>query len=192
MEDSKSRSEPPSRGWVEDVEGLGVSRPLGDSSPVRMVARHPTEAGPPIPGERASARTVEVEAIKFSRYLGAYDPPRDVLGRYADACAVLLTDGPTSTEMRLVDFCVRHPLFLPALDSAAALLRPHSLLRRKLLIMAAVLETTPEGSTHFLPRSLPLRALAALLVRSAVSTAAGVVVGVPLLLILERRGRRET
>ena len=40
------------------------------------------------------------------------------------------------------------------LDAAAGLLRPGGALRNRILLMAAILETTPEFADHFLPQHM--------------------------------------
>jgi hypothetical protein len=46
------------------------------------------------------------------------------------------------------------------LDAVLALLRPQSLLRARLLVMAAILETTPAHAADFLPRPVGMGRLA--------------------------------
>jgi hypothetical protein len=65
----------------------------------------------------------------------------------------------------------RHPRSVGLLDAAAGLLRPGGALRSRVLLMAAVLETTPEFADDFLPHHVgPL----ALVLRVALAGAVAV------------------
>jgi hypothetical protein len=55
----------------------------------------------------------------------------------------------------------RHPWSVGPLDAACGLARPGGALRNRVLLMAAVLETTPEFADDFLPHHLGPLALAA-------------------------------
>lgn len=129
------------------------------------------------------------EAVLFSRYLLGQDPPPELADRYAAACAHLFPTHPSPADAAILAYALAHPRALPALDSAAALLRPGSLLRRKVLVMAAVLEATPAGAEHFLPRARTLSGLTSLLFRTAVSAAWNLALGIPLLWLAQRRDR---
>jgi hypothetical protein len=95
---------------------------------------------------------IDDEARIFARYLLSAVPPADVLPRYRDAVSRLLPGPDDPRDRSLVGFVLRHPWAVAYLDSAAALLAPKSRLRARLLIMAALCETTPEGAVEFLPR----------------------------------------
>jgi hypothetical protein len=53
----------------------------------------------------------------------------------------------------LVRLVRRHPRLLRPIDTLLAVLRPDALLRKKLLLMAAILETQPQYAADFLPRA---------------------------------------
>lgn len=137
-----------------------------------------------------SAPAAAAEADLFSRYLLGADPAPELADRYARACDRLFPTPPSAPDAALVAFALRHPRLLPALDSAAAILRPGSLLRRKILVMAAILEATPSGADHFLPRPHTRMGLAFLLLRTTASAAANLAVGVPALWLAQRSGGR--
>src|SRR5207247_5969494 len=82
----------------------------------------------------------EGEAI--ARYLVGNAPPAPVLERYVQAHKTLFRGAPFPSDRSLVMFIRRHPWALPYLDGALGLLHPHSLLRNKILLMLALLETT--------------------------------------------------
>lgn len=85
------------------------------------------------------------EAEIFSRYLSGAQPSPELAQRYADACSRLNLQG-DARDVKIVSFAVRHPAFLPLLDAGLAFSAHKSLLRKKLLVMLALLETT---TTHY-------------------------------------------
>ena len=93
------------------------------------------------------------EARAFGRYLVGAEPPQELIERYRVATARLFPDAADPCDEALVDFAARHAWSVAPLDAAAALVRRDSRLREKLLVMAAVLETTPRFADDFLPRA---------------------------------------
>jgi len=90
-------------------------------------------------------------------------PPPELIDRYCEANRILLPEPPAARDAALVAFVGRHPRSAPFLDAACGVLRRDGRLRTKMLIMAAVLETSPEFADEFLPRAAPpLRLLASL------------------------------
>jgi len=57
-------------------------------------------------------------------------------------------------EDKLIAFAFNHPKTIPSLDAALVFLRPQSELRRRIYIVFAVLEATPEYTRFFLPKRL--------------------------------------
>ncbi|MGA8533236.1 MAG: hypothetical protein WB615_03920 [Candidatus Tumulicola sp.] len=89
------------------------------------------------------------EAEVFGRYVvgSAIDEPVRV--RYRRALRDLSYD----TDDAITRFAVNRPWSIAALDGGLALTQPSALLRRRLSLMAAILETRPEYSEAFLPRN---------------------------------------
>jgi hypothetical protein len=87
----------------------------------------------------------------MSRYLVGQEPPADIVKRYVEANALLLADTVQRPELAVIDFVRRHPRSVAYLDAAAALIRPRSLLRKKLLLLLALLEASPQFTEFFLP-----------------------------------------
>jgi len=91
----------------------------------------------------------EREARSFGRYL---------LGRAIDQPSVRLysryvtDDDCSDRDGAIVAFAARHPWSIAALDAALAVTRPDAPLRRRLLFLAAILETRPQWCDAFLPR----------------------------------------
>jgi hypothetical protein len=102
---------------------------------------------------------VDEEAAIFARYLVRRSPPADVVARYREAVQRLSLEGAGARDRALLAFVGRHPWSVGCLDAAAALVAPGSRLRQRLLVMAALLETTPEGAAEFLPREPTLGTL---------------------------------
>ena len=93
-----------------------------------------------------------MEARTFTRYLVGRPPPPELVARYREANAVLFTAPVEPVDAAVVDFVHRHPWSVGLLDAAVGLRRPGSLLRNKILVMAAILETSPVFADEFLTR----------------------------------------
>jgi len=100
-----------------------------------------------------SATAAREEGRLLARYLlGREDVPAEAVERYEAACAALF-GAPDAAGEATSRFVARCPWSLPFVDAAAGLLDPHSLLRKKLFLMLAILETIPELAPCFTPRS---------------------------------------
>ena len=93
------------------------------------------------------------EARVFSRYLLKTDPAPEMIDRYVAAHDRLFTDGVDPGEKRIVEFARRHPWAVGPLDAASGILQPQSVLRKKILVMAAILEASPRFIDSFLPET---------------------------------------
>ena len=114
---------------------------------------------------------LRLEGAALGRYLIGREPEPVALDRYADGCARLFIDPPSPEDRSLLAFVARRPWSLPLLDAACGLVRPRSLLRQKLFLMLAILETIPRHAPGFLPGP---RARSAALMRLAVTGVAAV------------------
>ena len=101
--------------------------------------------------------TLRAEAVALSRYLIGVTPAPELVDRYVAASAALFPDPPPPRDRAVLEAALRHAWALPFLDAVEALLRPKSRLHDKALLMAAVLEATPQHAARFLPlpRSAP-------------------------------------
>ena len=111
------------------------------------------------------------EARTFGRYVLERDIDAVTCERYERAVVELGYGDDATTR-----FAATNPWSIAALDGALAVTQPDALLRKKLLLMAAILETRPAYCDAFLPRHrLPLDTLSIgyALVRAAVQTAFG-------------------
>ncbi|MBI2271389.1 MAG: hypothetical protein HYU69_13680 [Bacteroidetes bacterium] len=93
----------------------------------------------------------EHEAEIFGRYLLGLSPNNTVKKLYAHAiqstnpiCAV--------ADRKLLTFALKNNWSIGLIDSGLAFLEPGSELRRRLYILFAIMESTPEYADHFLTR----------------------------------------
>ncbi|MBZ4421562.1 hypothetical protein [Myxococcus sp. RHSTA-1-4] len=142
------------------------------------------------PGGSALAELVfaPLEAHVFLRYLLGAEPPAEVVERYRAANEKLFAEPASAADARLLDYVTRRPWALPMLDAAAAFRRPDSLLRRKLLVGAAVLEATPDFTARFLPQAVSVPRLVLRGALLGLSVAFKLVVGLILLSMVEAGG----
>jgi hypothetical protein len=138
-----------------------------------------------------SPTSLEAEARLFARYLLGRDPPEEMTERYVRANGILFLDSGDARDRRLLDLVRRRPALLGCLDAAAGLLAPNSLLRKKLLLMAAILEVSPLFAEEFLPRTLSIPRLLATLAGNAVTAGLKLVLGVPLYFLVMRGVKEE-
>jgi hypothetical protein len=90
------------------------------------------------------------EAERFSRYLAGAPASTAIAARYADALAA---GGPPlrPRDELLLRFALTRPRGLGLLDAGLALTDPDAELRRRLYLMFAILEASPEHHERFLP-----------------------------------------
>jgi hypothetical protein len=92
------------------------------------------------------------EARTFGRHLLGHEVSESAVQLYVRALAA----GAGGDEGdAFVRYAVARPWSIGALDGAYALTNPGAPLRRKLLLMAAILETQPEYCEAFLPSDRP-------------------------------------
>jgi hypothetical protein len=132
---------------------------------------------------------LRAEAIAFGRYLVGSAPAGDLVDRYRRANEQLFADeGPDATAA----YAREHPWAIPMLDAATGLVGLRggepSLLRKKLLVMTAILETTPEYVARTEPVAASLPVLAVKLGLAGARTAFHAATGLALLAMVKRRG----
>lgn len=128
---------------------------------------------------------LRTEANVFGRYLVGKPPSEALVERYRAANhAIAAIQG----DDEVVAYARRHPWSVSLLDAAAGLTAANSLLRKKLLVMTAILETTPELVTETEPRVVGVPQLAVRLGVAGVRTAVEVALGLALTTVVKRRG----
>ena len=101
----------------------------------------------------ATVRETEIlerEAALFASYLGVPRLNPELAHRYARALRTRNVPV-TSRDRRILRFVAARPALLPFVDGGLALRYPTSELRRRLFVMAAILEATPDHAERFLP-----------------------------------------
>jgi hypothetical protein len=126
------------------------------------------------------------EAILFGRHLVGRDPSEELVARYVRANETLGLGAARDRET--LEFACRHPWAIAPLDAAAGILGSNSLLRKKLLLMTAIVETTPELVDRTQPTALSLPHLVVRVGVAGARTALSVVSGLALHVIVRRRG----
>jgi hypothetical protein len=129
---------------------------------------------------------LELEARVLSRYLVGRVPQGALLSRYGDAIRTLLPEPGSAPDEAVVSFVRRHPWSVSLLDAACGLALPRARLREKILVMAAVLEASPDFAEEFLPRTAGRAALLAQLAWLGCLAAARALAGLVLLPIAAR------
>lgn len=100
------------------------------------------------------ATSIELQAILFGKYYLKHEPNRRTIDMYTRALTsqyVTLSD----RDQIVLSFTLRHPWALPFMDAGLALTNPQAELRRRLFVMFAILEATPEYCNYFLPQRRP-------------------------------------
>ena len=89
------------------------------------------------------------EAELFGRYLLGERPVQDAVTLYVRAAATLFGQAAHDDDP-VLRFVLRHPWSLTMLESALALRDPEAPLRRRLLVMFAIIEVQPRYSDRFM------------------------------------------
>ena len=113
------------------------------------------------PRGTAGLEPLQLEARVFSLYLVGRVPRDALRNRYAEAVRILMPASGNARDEAIVAFARTHPWSVSLLDAACGLVRPRARLREKILVMAAVLEASPDFAEEFLPRSAGRTALLA-------------------------------
>lgn len=145
-----------------------------------------TAPAPEVAEEEAVLRE---EAARLGRYLVGAAPSDELAGRYARAHGHVLRQPPTPADEAVLAFAHAHPWSLPLLDAGTALGRSAPLLRRKLLVMTAVLEATPEHADRMLAGNTSLPRLMLRLGRAGAAAAVKLLAGAALVAVVTRGAR---
>jgi hypothetical protein len=94
---------------------------------------------------------LEDEARVFGRYLLGSEPTQAAVQLYCRAICKRAVDC-SRRDDKIIRFALCNPSLLSFIDGALAFSKERSVLREKLLIMTAILETQPEHADLFLPQ----------------------------------------
>jgi hypothetical protein len=130
---------------------------------------------------------LKAEARVLGRFILGREPEAEFAERYAAAHSHLFKELIPPGDRAIVAFAMRMPLLVPCVDAAAARFRPGSLIHRKALLMAAILEASPRYADEFLPRTKGMAGLVWLVLWTGVVSAVQIVLGAPVLFIVGRR-----
>jgi hypothetical protein len=154
----------------------------------------PPPSSPPVdrprPRPRPHLDALRTEAILFSRYLVGADPPEELITRYAEADAILFEAPASAADRKILAFARAHPWSI-ALFDARTCVSPGSRFRRKLLVMMAILETTPRFVAQTSPAPAGLGALVVRAGAAGVATLASFIAGLALTLVVTGAATRE-
>lgn len=131
-------------------------------------------------GRNDDLAALRSEAMVLARYLLGVRASPEIVQRYVDAHRALLP----ATPDRVTAFARVHPWCAALLDAAAAPRGMREPFRRRVLLMATVLEATPEHAAHFLPTPRSRFATLALLGWHGLHGVALAALGTPLYLWL--------
>jgi hypothetical protein len=133
---------------------------------------------------RSDHATLSEEAKLFAKYLLDVEPSQELISRYIAAHDALPELGADTRELR---FARQHAWALPFLDAAIGFWCRDSVVRKKMLLMAAILEATPGSAEFFLSSpSSPLRVLRDC-AWQAMRASVKLVIGMPLLVFARHR-----
>jgi hypothetical protein len=158
-------------GWEPIDFETGLNKVLSAELPGRREVSPPGEA------------ELSAECVRLTRYLIGQNPPQELVDRYVAANRMLFPGETGSGELQ---FIRRHPSTLPLIDAAAGLLKPESIVRKKALLMTAILEATPAYADYFLDTRMPPYRLGGVLVWNGFRAAVRIALGIPVLWIATR------
>lgn len=131
-------------------------------------------------------KTLEKEAVLFASYLLDRDPPEEMVDRYINANRKLGVNRVTATDENVLNFSMSHPWSIHFLDAATGLLMKDSLLRKKIYVMAAVLEASPRYAESFLPENLSPLMFFCRIIASGFKACIKIMIGIPMLMLIRK------
>jgi hypothetical protein len=128
---------------------------------------------------------LDSEGTRFGRYLlDGVEPAPAAVARYVD---LIERDARpvTGTDASLLHFARTRPRSIGPIDAALALTAPYAEVRRRLHLMFAILESTPEHHDRFLPERREARYLG-VVAGAGARAVARAAIGIPLVRLLRR------
>jgi hypothetical protein len=130
---------------------------------------------------------LEREARVLTRYLLDRECPADCIDAYLRAHEIPARRGWQQAPDPASRFALSHPWSIEVVDAAGAITRRATVLRAKLLLMSAILETSPAFADEFLARRESAVVTVIALGWSGLRAAAACFLGLPLVLALGRK-----
>jgi hypothetical protein len=127
-------------------------------------------------------RVMQGEAKLFAQYLGAKVDDETFLKKYTDAIEKLKLSL-SKKEENILRHILKMPFLLPLADGAWGFLNPKNGIRKRILIMSALIETEPQYVQFFLNEKNISFSVYKLLFRGSVAVLRGII-GVFLILAL--------
>ena len=126
------------------------------------------------------------ESVLIAKYLIGSHLPKELSDRYVSANQELMKNFVPENTYAELDFILRHDWTLPFIDAAAGLLLPNSIVRKKVLLMAAILETSPFYASQFFQK--PDSALKILIICAwnGFRSIFKLIIGIPILIVARR------
>lgn len=122
------------------------------------------------------------EAKLFAQYLGAKVDDETLLIKYADAIEKLKLSL-SEKEENILRYLLQMPFLLPFADGAWAFLNPKNGIRKRILVMSALIETEPQYVQYFLNQQDVSFPIFRFIFRGSVAVLRGII-GVLLMLLL--------
>ena len=129
---------------------------------------------------------LEREARILTRYLLDRECPEDCVEAYLRAHEVPMRRGWQQLPDPASRFALSHPWSIEVVDAAGAITRRAPVLRAKLLLMSAILETSPAFADDFLARRESVVGTVLAVGWSGLRAVTACVLGLPLVLALGR------
>jgi len=131
-------------------------------------------------------KRLQKECLLITCYLVDEAPSQEIISRYIMGNSSLLSDPQLEEDLSILNFIRQFEWVLPFMDAACGILRPRSLLRKKILLMVAILEASPYYTNHFLPEVVSLSHFFFSMMRYGVQTGVKVVLGLCIYPIAKR------
>lgn len=139
----------------------------------------------PPPPDKSQA--LQDQGAILGRFIIGVPVEPQFIDRYVLAHEHVSTEQSAPADAAILTLAMKRPILLPFLAAAASLVRRDSLLHKKSLLMAAILEASPTYADEFLPRPMGMFRLTSTLVVTGIVTAFQAAVGLPLLWFAGRR-----
>lgn len=122
------------------------------------------------------------EAKLFAQYLGAKVDDETLLQKYSNAIEKLKLSL-SEKEESVLRYLLKMPILLPFADGAWVFLNPKNGIRKRMLVMSALIETEPQYVSYFLNQQDVSFPIFRFIFRGSVAVLRGVI-GVLLILLL--------